>query len=88
VIVGPWSAAPAARDPLLEVVDLHGAHHFRHTYATWLEDAGIPARVVDELMGHEATSRSGQLRDSAMAPTTGIPPRRWPPGPLMPFSND
>jgi predicted ArsR family transcriptional regulator len=61
-----WSAVPVARDPLLEAVDLHGAHDFRHTYATWLEDAGIPARVIDELMGHEATGRSGQQRGSAM----------------------
>jgi hypothetical protein len=44
-------------------------------YATWLEDAGIPARVIDELMGHEATSRGGQQRGSAMGPTTGTPPR-------------
>jgi integrase len=63
---GRWSAVPTARDPLLEAVDLHGAHDFRHTYATWLEDAGIPARVIDELMGHEATGRSGQHRGSAM----------------------
>jgi integrase len=63
---GLWSAVPAARDPLLDVVDLHGAHDFRHTYATWLEDAGIPARVIDELMGHEAAGRSGQQRGSAM----------------------
>jgi integrase len=56
---------PAARDPLLEAVGLHGAHDLRHTYATWLEDAGIPARVIDELMGHEATGRSGE-RGSAM----------------------
>jgi hypothetical protein len=42
-------------------------------YATWLEDAGIPARVIDELMGHEATSRGGQQRGSAMGPTTGTP---------------
>ena len=61
-----WWALPTARDPLLEAVDLHGAHDFRHTYATWLEDAGIPARVIDELMGHEATGRSGQQRGSAM----------------------
>jgi integrase len=57
---------PVARDRLLDAVDLHGAHDFRHTYATWLEDAGIPARVIDELMGHEATGRSGQHRGSAM----------------------
>ena len=24
----------------------------RHTFATWLEDGGVPARVIDELMGH------------------------------------
>ncbi len=60
VTAGCWSAAPTTRDPLLEVVDLHSAHDFRHTYATWLEDAGIPARVIDELMGHEATGRTGQ----------------------------
>jgi integrase len=47
-------------------VDLHGAHDFRHTFATWLEDAGIPARVIDELMGHEATGRSRQHQGSAM----------------------
>jgi integrase len=51
---------PTARDPLLEAVDLHGAHDFRHTFSTWLEDAGIPARVIDELMGHQR-SRHGDL---------------------------
>jgi integrase len=61
-----WAASPVARDPLLDAVDLHGAHDFRHTYATWLEDAGIPARVIDELMGHEATGRSRQQQGSAM----------------------
>ena len=55
-----------ASDPLLEAVDLRGAHDFRHTFATWLEDAGIPARVIDQVMGHEATSRTGQQRGSAM----------------------
>jgi integrase len=61
-----WRALRTAGDPLLEAVDLHGAHDFRHTFATWLEDAGIPARVIDEVMGHEATSRTGQQRGSAM----------------------
>jgi integrase len=41
------------------------AHDLRHTYATWLEDAGIPARVIDELMGHLASSR-GHLGGSAI----------------------
>jgi integrase len=61
-----WRALSTARDPLLEAVDLRGAHDFRHTFATWLEDAGIPARVIDEVMGHEATSRTGLQRGSAM----------------------
>jgi integrase len=64
-LAGRWTALPVAHDPLLDAVDLHGAHDFRHTYATWLEDAGIPARVSDELMGHEASGR-GQHRGSAM----------------------
>ncbi len=63
---GRWAALPPRRDPLLDAVDLRGAHDFRHTFATWLEDAGIPARVIDEVMGHEATSRAGQQRGSAM----------------------
>jgi integrase-like protein len=62
---GRWAALPVAGDPLLEAVALHGAHDLRHTYATWLEDAGIPARVIDELMGHQASSR-GHLRGSAV----------------------
>jgi integrase len=63
---GRWAALPLRPDPLLEAVDLRGAHDFRHTFATWLEDAGIPARVIDEVMGHEASSRAGQQRGSAM----------------------
>jgi integrase len=61
-----WAALDVARDPLLEAVDLRGAHDLRHTFATWLEDAGIPARVIDELMGHEASGRGGHHRGSTM----------------------
>jgi integrase len=61
-----WALRSATRHPLLEAVDLHGAHDFRHTFSTWLEDAGIPARVIDELMGHQATDRSSQHQGSAM----------------------
>jgi integrase len=52
-------AVARARHDLV-AVDPHGPHDLRHTFSTWLEDAGIPARVIDELMGHER-SRRGEL---------------------------
>jgi integrase len=52
------AVAPAGDE--LAAVDPHGPHDLRHTFSTWLEDAGIPARVIDELMGHER-SRRGEL---------------------------
>jgi integrase len=44
----------------LDHLQLRGPHDFGHTFSTWLEDAGIPARVIDELMGHQR-SRHGEL---------------------------
>ena len=44
----------------LDELDAHGPHDLRHTFATWLEDAGIPARVIDELMGHLAGRAAGR----------------------------
>jgi hypothetical protein len=41
-LTGRWAALPVARDPLLDAVDLHGAHDFRHTYATWRTPASPP----------------------------------------------
>jgi integrase len=38
-------------------LDLRGPHDLRHTFATWLEDEGIPSRVIDELMGHQGGRR-------------------------------
>jgi hypothetical protein len=45
-----------ARAELAEL-DPHGPHDLRHTFATWLEDGAVPARVIDELMGHQAGRR-------------------------------
>jgi integrase len=63
-----WSAVTPPRSPVLDDLELHGPHDFRHTFATWLEDAGVPARVIDEVMGHESGHRSGSRhggRDSS-----------------------
>ena len=52
---GHATVARAGAD--LAHLDLRGPHDLRHTFATWLEDAGIPSRVIDELMGHAAGRR-------------------------------
>jgi hypothetical protein len=33
---------------------------YAHTFATWLEDAGIPSRVIDEVMGYAGGRRLEQ----------------------------
>ena len=75
---GQASSLPTADDERLERVEvvlrLHGAHDLRHTFSTWLEDAGIPARVIDELMGHQASGR----RAVPSGPTTGNRPEMAP----------
>jgi integrase len=47
-------------------LDLHGPHDLRHTFATWLEDAAIPSRVIDELMGHASGRRDRGAGGSPM----------------------
>jgi hypothetical protein len=66
----------------LDRLDLRGPHDLRHNFATWLEDDGIPARVIDEVMGHAPSRPSAFALDAArpMAPSTGTPRRRWRPG--------
>jgi integrase len=60
-----WSACEPPRDGALADLKLRGPHDLRHTFSTWLEDAGIPARVIDELMGH-AGGRRGAADGSAI----------------------
>jgi integrase len=58
-----WSATEPPRDSSLAHLKLRGPHDLRHTFSTWLEDAGIPARVIDELMGHAGARRSWGEQD-------------------------
>jgi integrase len=63
---GRWAATdPIRRDDLLGQLRLRGPHDLRHTFATWLEDAGIPTRVIDELMGHAGGRGGGQPREGS-----------------------
>ena len=55
-----WSSTDPPRDDSLDHLKLRGPHDLRHTFSTWLEDAGIPARVIDELMGHAGGLRGGR----------------------------
>src|SRR5215204_7789999 len=55
-----YKAAVEAAGAELAHLDLRGPHDLRHTFATWLEDAAIPSRVIDELMGHAGGHRSGR----------------------------
>ena len=47
-------------------MDLRGPHDLLHTFATWLEDAAIPSRVIDELMGHTSGRRDRGAGGSPM----------------------
>jgi integrase len=52
----------ATKGGYLVGLDLRGPHDLRHSFATWLEDDGIPTRVIDELMGHAAPQRPSWRR--------------------------
>jgi integrase len=49
--------------PITTFLLQYDKHDLRHTFATWLEDAGIRARVIDEMMGH-ADGRRGEHHGS------------------------
>ena len=51
----------------LPQLDVRGPHDLRHTFATWLEDGGIPSRVIDELMGHQGGRRGERGSPMGMA---------------------
>jgi len=57
-----WEVPSPPGNGLLRDLEVHGPHDFRHTLSTWLEEAGIPARVIDEVMGHQSghSSRRSQ----------------------------
>jgi integrase len=52
--------------PRFPHLDLHDPHDLRRTFATWLEEAGIPSRVIDEVMGHVSTKRERASGTSPM----------------------
>jgi integrase len=63
----PAAVRQATRHGYLVGLDLRGPHDLRHTFATWLEDDGIPTRVIDELMGHATTRRPSWASDRGTA---------------------
>ena len=74
-----YKAAVAAAGSDLDHLDLRGPHDLRHTFATWLEDAAIPSRVIDELMGHSGGRRDRGAAAAQWIASTGRRPRRcWP----------
>jgi integrase len=61
-----YKAAVEATGGELAQLDLRGPHDLRHTFATWLEEAGVPSRVIDELMGHAGGRRDRGAGGSPM----------------------
>jgi integrase len=77
-----FKAAVSAAGQDLAHLDLRGPHDLRHTFATWLEDAGIPSRVIDELMGHSGGRRDRGSAGSPMGRVYRERRRRcWPASP-------
>jgi integrase len=75
-----YKAAVEAAGAELARLDLRGPHDLRHTFATWLEDAAIPSRVIDELMATPAAAATAAPAAARWAGSTGRRPWRWWPG--------
>ncbi|MFC0527227.1 tyrosine-type recombinase/integrase [Phytohabitans kaempferiae] len=61
-----WSAEFATeREAVAHVVKMHAGglrfHDLRHSYATWLADAGVPVNNLAKIMGHEKPSTTLNL---------------------------
>ena len=70
-----YKATVEAAGAELAHLDLRGPHDLRHTFATWLEDAAIPSRVIDELMGHASGHRDRGLGAARWAGSIGRRPQ-------------
>jgi integrase len=66
-----WLATDPSRRAFFDGLELRGPNDLRHTFSTWLEDAGIPARVIDELMATRPQLAAGSNRAASWAPSAG-----------------
>jgi len=54
-----WSGSPPPRNDTLAARNPPGPHTLRPAFSPWREAAAIPARVIDELMGHYGGRNGG-----------------------------
>jgi integrase len=75
-----YQAAVTAAGEDLAHLDLHGPHDLRHTFATWLEDAGIPSRLPRDDAGHARPRHHRPRRPDQPRRTDGQGPPARPQG--------
>jgi integrase len=66
---GEWPV-PVGQDP--RPIDL------RHGFATRALEAGVPAKVVQEVLGHANVAITLDLYSHVVRPCSGTPPPWWP----------
>jgi hypothetical protein len=71
-----WKVAPPI-SRRLDHFDLHGTHDLRSTFATWLEDGGIPAQAIHELMAAPAVGASSTGAGSGLPRGQGSCSPAW-----------